>query len=351
MKVATAGGAPAPRVHVVMRHGARSASEGALRPFASSALAAAWSDVELERVSALGLAQCRAVGRHLVSAGGTLSAAARGGVRWHSSKVERVVESGRAFVEGAAEGGGVSREQASALLREGPAALSRGGLACDQDVFYRSYLADKEYVAAARRLRGGELFRAKAQQEQAVLSALRPAPSAAPGSAQQLDATTYVEELLECERFWQVTPPKRALRDANDAHLLHAAGRLARWCWDQRFFQLPEARRLGAPLLELIEADLFGAERHAPQLVLHSAHDYTIMALLAALGVEAYPPETLGFASYLVLTAQGVVLNACPFPDPDLRVRADHETALQWPPLDDTRAERSALQRRTRDEH
>jgi hypothetical protein len=338
------------RVHVVMRHGARSASEGALRPFAGSALALAWSDAELERVTALGLAQCRTVGRHLVAAGGALAAAARGGVRWHSSKVERVVESGRAFLEGAAEGGGVGLEQASALLRQGPAALSRGGLACDQDVFYRAYLADKEYVAAARRLRDGELFRDRAQREQAVLSALRPAPSAAPGSAQQLDATTYVEELLECERFWQGTH-KRALRDANDAHLLHAVGRLARWCWDQRFFQLPEARRLGVPLLEAIKADLFGAERHAPQLVLHSAHDYTIMALLAALGVEAYPPETLGFASYLVFTAHGVVLNACPFTDIDLRMQTDHETTLQWPSPYETRAERTALQPRTRDEN
>mmetsp|Transcript_8696 Transcript_8696/g.9924 ORF Transcript_8696/g.9924 Transcript_8696/m.9924 type:complete len:125 (+) Transcript_8696:456-830(+) len=71
---------------------------------------------------------------------------------------------------------------------------------------------------------------------------------------------------------------------------------LARWCWNKRFFTLPVSSTLAKPLLDTI----FKTST-ITDFALYSAHDYTILALLASLGIKEYPPTVLSFSSYLVI--------------------------------------------------
>ena len=86
-------------------------------------------------------------------------------------------------------------------------------------------------------------------------------------------------------------------------------------------------------------------------LTVFSGHDYSILTLLAALGLSEYPEPALGFGAYVVVELRrngslDVKLNPAPFRDATNRVCASVDTSrvrvvdvvdvdLAEPPIDD----------------
>ncbi|CAK9040655.1 Prostatic acid phosphatase [Durusdinium trenchii] len=166
-------------------------------------------------------------------------------------------------------------------------------------------------MAEANALRRGAVFEAKALEERSKLDTVW--PKVDEPWANRLNVLTYYEEILECEAFWP-GEGRDVLQSGNSAAVKEEIGDLARWCWNERFFRLPRARKLAAPLLGAIR-EMLAQDTAQDSLAIHSAHDYTIMSLLAALGVESYPSGgTIGYGSYIVFWDDGnVEVNLRPF--------------------------------------
>lgn len=188
-------------VAVCFRHGARglvSTSAASLRGHepgdAHACSPRAWADSEMEHLSAVGDEQMRQlgrwVGRRLVPrlAGGAARAgawAARG-VKWRSSPVPRVVDSGRAALEGLVEEGpfrGAAVPSAPQAYRD----------ASEAEFVFRNWHADPAFLAATRELRRSDGLKQAALKVRSELDALwgalagRPPPAAAAGRGVSVD--------------------------------------------------------------------------------------------------------------------------------------------------------------------
>ena len=78
---------------------------------------------------------------------------------------------------------------------------------------------------------------------------------------------------------------------------------LAKWAWDQRFFAPDWGQTIGGPLLREIVNDAETIGSAAPGVELFFGHDYSILALMAAMGIPHYPTpgdDTLEFAAHLI---------------------------------------------------
>lgn len=203
-----------------------------------------------------------------------------------------------------------------------------------------------------------------------------PAPASSGGAAgvrmRNAYQMTYLHEMLECERYWGPADDDERARRVESRKLAAAAAAIAgaratphiaiahlasaalsqrrrsavfeyaRWVWQHRFFA-PQSRRLGSYLLAHIVSSLSAgstppvgstglgaasavASYSRCRINLYSAHDYTILTLLSALRVPAYPDMGIGFGAFLVFelrrrdTPTGsqltvdVFLNPEPFP-------------------------------------
>jgi len=157
-----------------------------MKPFEGTVVESAWSPCDMEKVSPRGLMQCESLGRHIAR-----SLERERKVTWYSSKVDRVLKSGLAFLQGFHKEG-----IHAASIQEGPSIIDEQ----DPDVYYRAYLANEEYVKASKELRMGKVFVGKAREEESLLNILQPCMTDTTCLVQRLDVTTYFEELLECER-------------------------------------------------------------------------------------------------------------------------------------------------------
>ena len=159
---------------------------------------------------------------------------------------------------------------------------------------------------------------------------------------------THLHELVACEGGFEgnaaalaggsgppplVAPSCLALHSRLDVEDRAAVRRFARCVWNERFFTEGQGARMAGPLLRQVGEDLAAAAAAggAPgvsaagggqRLVLYSAHDYTLLSLMAAMRVAQYPDTLLGFGASLALEViQGVpgptvraVLSPDPFP-------------------------------------
>ena len=325
-------------VAIVFRHGARgftgSSQAALLRYGAGSAHACNdWAAAELEHITSVGEQQMRALGawfgaRYAPLVRNTRRPANGVSLKWRSSLTQRVVESGAAFLAGAAASGLTDAESVGAPQ----------SYACDAmaDAIFRNWHVDPTFMSATAAVKASDEFivaaRSAAPQLASLYAALSgelvqpgedSAPPAAAGCAlppgftttaaaaaasdrkaepplgSRLYHVTYIKELHDCEVFWPGEPPKALLRSrlspADEAFMRRAAA----WVWEQRFFSHAATRnmgpRIGGALLSEILAD---ASAGVPVSV-YSAHDYTLLALLAALKAPFY--DAPGFGSFLLV--------------------------------------------------
>jgi hypothetical protein len=80
----------------------------------------------------------------------------------------------------------------------------------------------------------------------------------------------------------------------------------AHWVWNQRFFSHTAVRgfgkTIGGALLREVTHDLAAAAAASPggpPLAVYSGHDYTILALLAALRLPSHPSGCIGFGAFM----------------------------------------------------
>ena len=132
----------------------------------------------------------------------------------------------------------------------------------------------------------------------------------------------------------------------------------ARATWAARFLNVGEHRGFVGGWLR---RKLFMKE--GGPLKVFSGHDYSILSLLAALGLSDYPEPALGFGAYVVVELHqsgsvDVKLNPAPFRDATNRVCASVDTSrvrpvvvedvdLAEPPSDDAALGRCVLQHRS----
>ena len=95
---------------------------------------------------------------------------------------------------------------------------------------------------------------------------------------------------------------------------------------------------IGGDLLEEIEEDLSQAvDGNGPPFAAYLGHDYTILALLAAIGQRKHPPEITGFGAFAIVqywrhnrgvpgeenVCMKVLLYSEPFPDVNSHLSED----------------------------
>jgi len=215
-------------------------------------------------------------------------------------EIYRVVESGRAFLKGFGREDFATREPFFGNE--------------DAERIYRSFGNDETYIAAADKLRKGTEFANQARLKEKEFLKITPFDHSQP-LAQKINVMTYYEEMLECENYWEDNS-RMSLNKANPSGEKTEIGKMARWCWTQRYFKLAEAAHLGQELLQFIRQDLFNSERTHPKVFLHSAHDYTMMTLFRAMGMTEYFPQdqTMGFCSFIMFKSDGTIcFNPRPF--------------------------------------
>jgi hypothetical protein len=183
--------------------------------------------------------------------------------------------------------------------------------------------------------------------------------------AGQLNLTTYLHEVLGCEEY-SPNPKQRGqgsltemfhrnnddttttcnntMKDiVKDTNIDSREGlrQLARWSFDQRFINRSTmgekwGMTIGGDLLREIEGD-FETSNANPNAMMkkggnaghnvsvYVGHDYTILALMAALGIQKHPPDIMGFGAFAIMEyrrhtrtgaiRQCLLLQTTPFPD------------------------------------
>lgn len=392
---------------VVLRHGARAVSRNAfaaLRSWESGGEACGAVDQwarHLDRLSMTGSQQMHRLGEWLT--GEYLSG--RGGeemrnavlsgdpaaLAWFSSPVDRVVRSGSAFWAGCRAASRVPVGRPIACP-EVPAPMLRNGEDAS-DELTRPWAHSPAYTEAMTAWKRGPQLAARASKLGKQLEVLH-SRALGLGSEQQLEAasptvtdatsrpetplrsdgsesvgvgsleagplrlyqTTYLLEVMECERYWTAQDDDKAVAgaapepgggdsavaagsgaDARPATLPrsvlprmgaslwprqhHSVAELSRWVWEARFFS-KQAAGLGRPLLGRVfgwlgdaaaassvaaagpagagSAGGAGALPNAARITTVSAHDYTLLSLLAALRVGSYPSRVVAFCAFLL---------------------------------------------------
>ena len=153
--------------------------------------------------------------------------------------------------------------------------------------------------------------------------------------AGQLNLTTYLHEVLGCEEYFP-DPSKRGFGSLTDffrnkKELKKDLIQLAHWSFDQRFINRDTVgkewgMKIGGDLLNEIEQDYQQSKGDGGSKVsIYVGHDYTILSLMAALGVKKHPKEIMGFGGWARMeyrrnrktgvVRQCLMLQTVPFPD------------------------------------
>mmetsp|Transcript_125 Transcript_125/g.201 ORF Transcript_125/g.201 Transcript_125/m.201 type:complete len:325 (+) Transcript_125:145-1119(+) len=299
--------APPAATHVIVRHGARTPSEAALRRLADTPMAEQWKECKTGRLTDVGLRQSQELG-HALAGTSEFKGLKRGGnLLWNSSKMQRVVDSGAAFVRGLATGGALQEDAATSYCERGPTPID----SMDPDHYFCAFSSNQAYVDAMHEHRLGAEYQNKAQGHLDLWGTMEPHLGSF-DDARRLDSCTYLKELEECEHFF-TNPERSALREAFLPEARKEIAELARWSWDQRFFRHTASADLGKPLLKVIESR---ADASPDDVFVYSAHDYTIMSLLNALHPDSSLPCVMSFSTYLIIQGNKVTLNPAPFDGP-----------------------------------
>lgn len=317
-------------VVLVFRHGARGPSKNALKQLGLDAATREWDPDEVDALTERGAQQARALG---AEAQRWLPRRVRGAPPtkhvWRSSTSARVLESGRAFWEGfceALDGQPGTAASLEPLAYEPP---------LDAGCHFRAWHYEPPYLEHVKSVKTSKVLADKAEAEAETLRPVRAHVLTEDLPETALYKSTYVHELIECERY--DVKERDAVRRRLEESQVADVERLALWCWNERFFMKhrPELReliggRLRADVVKWL-AGAAGDDADAPRFAAYSSHDYTLLSLLTALNVPDYPVAPLSFASYTLfkLWADGTVtceLNVAPFLTPDKRPVDDLQT-------------------------
>ena len=320
-------------VSVLARHGARYPNSSELAAFASdSGVRTQWhagatalytSDANLSDV---GRAQMETLGRFLGKAYAPL---VDGEVKWESSPAERCEESGWLVLRGfAAETKGTIPHTPS---DDGKRNVTFKAWARPGTPYFATVLALKrgEHAAHAERA----LTRRRALES--MYLDLNEDHAAVP-DAQLLYWSCYLHCLAEAEAYdcavlpgttiCPATSGRYALRVQLDWAQFSECERDARATWAARFLDVGEHRGFVGGHLK---HKMF---EKTNKVALYSGHDYSLLSLLAALGVSDYPKPALGFGAYIIVEhlangATRVLLNPAPFRDAQNRCTETVDTS------------------------
>ena len=132
-----------------------------------------------------------------------------------------------------------------------------------------------------------------------------------------LVSMTYAKELVDCEKYYQFQLARSSsslpffpfVSQLND-HQMEKVDELARWCWNERFFKHPFVPQLASNLISLIKIEVEKANtiEDTAVFVLCTAHDYTILCLMAGLQVPSYS-QILCFCAYVLIDVFDLVID------------------------------------------
>ena len=342
-------------VTLVCRHGARGPTKKALYlalgetpeqrnqrqqptsdPHPATPAAKKWKPTELDALTAVGSAQLVALGQYFatfISQQPTILANThRSTIKVRRSERPRVIASADSFMQGyatAAAGAAPPRTQLP-LLQYLPYATLQQNVAV-----FRAWTGS-EYNAHVDQVKHSHVYQHKGQESQAMLDAtvVQCSPwSQSFNRSAQLNLTTYLHECLTCEAY-SPDASKRSAGSLTDFFRTHQQAEkdlknLALWSFDQRFINRATVGdrfgvAIGGALLNEMEQDFLvnGGKGGASVYV---GHDYTILALMAALGVVEHPKEIMGFGGFGLMeyrrrrktgeVYQRLMLQTTPFPD------------------------------------
>ena len=296
-------------VSVVARHGARYPNPAELAAFSlDSAVRTQWhekdgtvlygSDNNLREA---GRRQMRALGKFLGKKYGAVVAA--GPLEWESSPADRCVESGRHALAGLRD--------AAPSLHVPDAPLDDGSRAATFKAWDAKGTAYKAFVDG---LKAGDdgAFNERAEARRAALDATYAAcgedHACGVRDAQLYYWSCYAHCLAEAELYDDAG--RCAFRGAAGADALEALEGDARWIWERRFLRSGFGEFIGGALRDKAVAPRAG-------LKFFSGHDYSILSMLAALGVRDYD-AVLGFGAYVAVEhyddgTTAILLHAAPF--------------------------------------
>jgi len=311
------------KVVVLHRHGARGPSAGALKPFKTdtninkeNSCLTEWAESELEVLNETGIALMKTFGSWFATEYfGSLHKGFlqkdEASFKWRSSKSDRARESGQLFWEGFGTAFGP--------LPSKPTPNSENA---DEDLYFRVYTVNEDYLKKIKELKKGDAFTEKGTQEEKFFDSVYPKVGIDPSilsPAEKLSNMTYLKELIDCEEF---EGKKKAIISVVSDEDKKKTDELAHWVWGKRFFMPEFGKTLGGTLLAEIVQDLAS---DSSKFSLYSAHDYTILSVLAALGADDYPAgPCLGYACSLLFEVYKdkagkktvrLVLNGTPFCD------------------------------------
>jgi len=284
---------------LVFRHGARGPSKPAFDTFGTNdAVKNSWKlpngEYFIDQLSPEGIQMCETLGKwmrkYLQENHSTFEKTEAEKVKWRTSRIKRVKDSGKEFWKGFDES-----VEVNDLPYEGSAADEHFA-----DTYFRTWVSNGEYKKWADGLIKSPSFVAKGQEAAKQLDEIVDVLSLTPFKKYPKSAVlygmTFAREMVDCERYYGNIKDK-PLESLLSKEQLATIDELSLWCWDQRFFTHAEYKKqLGENLVGEIVGDMLD-DTHLFNL--YSGHDYTILVILAALGIPHYP-ELLSFGAYLL---------------------------------------------------
>jgi len=310
-------------VTIVVRHGARSPNKGEMKPFsASSPVRIQWhhndgglADYDAENnLTDYGRDQMRAIGSYFASHPKYSALIKSGRLAWHSSASARVRESGALIGEGLCSTLGVSWPAEPTVYEP-------------DDVFRAWDVKGSLYKKFVDGLPLTDAFVKRSRQASGLLRPCWEKVGGKSGCSEtdMLWQSTYLHLMSECEAYSDPAlsgGQKQALNSALDEGERCAIEEAACWVWEQRFQGCEQhASYLGGHLWQLVGP----SQPRQPAFCVFSGHDYTILSLLAELGIRSYPAPALSYGAFVIVerftdgTAR-VLLNAAPFRNPATNV-------------------------------
>jgi hypothetical protein len=328
----------------VIRHGARGPTKKALylacgetaeqrmqrndpnsEPHPATSASKIWKPEELEALTTVGSDQLVALGAHFAKYIRRIKCATN--IKLRRSEAPRVIASAISFMKGYE----LSKNLESPRLEYTPYNTVEENVAV-----FRSWTGT-EYNRHIARLKHSKIYQEKGEASAAILDAtvlkLCKPWSSDLSRAGQLNLTTYLWECKKCEEYFpnsfkrQPGSISHYFKERPDA--CEGLRKLALWCFDQRFINRQTVgdqwgMHIGGDILQEIHNDfLISGGRGGASVYI--GHDYTILALMSALGVIDHPPSILGFGAYAIMEYrrkketgtiyQRLLIQTTPFPD------------------------------------
>src|SRR3990167_2727512 len=295
----------------LFRHGARAPSKPALDFFIQNPLVKKdWThpdgSLHYDELTSFGKKDCGTLGQYVrkhITDNFNVTFNTPDQIKWRSSSVSRAVESGELFLNGFFGNDSVQLKVELQPYNVVPGITPKPEKTF-ADYYIRPWDVHTEFKQWEATLRSSEPFIVKANENSELLSSFISQLNLKgldkfPKSV-LLYGMTFARELVDCERYFPDLTTK-AFQTQLASEQIDKISDLALWCWDRRFFKTEFKKQLPALLSNELEQEILHAGEPGQSLFsVYSGHDYTILVLLAAWGVENYA-EVLSFCAYLLI--------------------------------------------------